>query len=410
MPLSGADIHFCEGCKAKGVRTHVEAEDAYCAACLAAMAGGIPEGTAAIPGPPPQPPPAPTDPISFVKSEIARWQKGGLISARLAQRLLLDYTPRKATDRPFSPQDDWPRMNVPMTPGMVLLYLGGILILTAALMLVSQFWQDLGRWGRFALVLMPTAGLYAYGGWRYSAAKEGRLGALVMVFFGCLVAPLAFGLGLDAITQGHVDSGGMVMVALASLALHLASLYLFRSPVLTIPYPLALLWVFGQVGDASLGSGYHSGEERLVFGCVLAGGLILVAIGAYLGQVRRHAYAAVPDLVGSFAALLSIFILGVDHHEHFWQALLIVASLGALAASVYRRNQTYLFAGAIFLMVGIFSIGFEYFENTAGLPLTLLICGALTIAVGFGVQRVRKEYMTEDGEVWMMNGKAGDRR
>ena len=61
-------------------------------------------------------------------------------------------------------------------------------------------------------------------------------------------------------------------------------------------------------------------------------------------------------------------------------------------------------------MVGIFSIGFEYFENTAGLPLTLLICGALTIAVGFGVQRVRKEYMTEDGEVWMMNGKAGDRR
>jgi len=125
-------------------------------------------------------------------------------------------------------------------------------------------------------------------------------------------------------------------------------------------------------------------------------GLLLMGVGLYHAQRQQPTYAAMPDLVGTFTALGALVFLGADGHQPEWEVLALLASLGAIVASVYRKNQTYLFAGAIYLMINIFWIGFEYFENTAGLPLTLLVCGGLSMALGYGVHRVRKEYLLEE--------------
>lgn len=348
-----------------------------------------------------------TDTIAFVRKEIHRWRDKGLISHRLAERLLAEYEPKTEPEsKPaIAPEDAWPKIRIPLTPGMVLLYLGGLLIVSAAIMLLHQVWVGLGEWGRFALILLPTGALYGFGARLHVTQPNQRIPALVMLFFACLLAPFALWLGGDCLLLDQqyplreIRQTQAVVVAILTLAIHLGTLYRFRSPLLTILYPLSFIWVTLQSMDLAT-TGMSWGEWRLreqMHGvAMLVAGLLLVAVGIYHVQQKKPAYAIVPDLVGAFCALGALVFLGAHGSQPVWEMLALLLSLAALAASVYRKNQRYLFVGALFLTINIFSLGFEYFEDTVGLPITLVLCGGISMALGYGVQRIRKEYLVEN--------------
>jgi len=556
------------------------------------------------------------DAVPFVRDEIARWRDEGLVSSRLAERLLAEYeagpapapSPR-APAAAAAPEYEWPRLAIPMTPGMVLLYIGGLLILIAGFMLVSHVWVDLGPGGQFALVFLATAGVYGAGAWVHVTQPERRVAAAVMLFFGCLLIPAALFLGAKwLLGDADLGEGAWLLIVTATFAAHAGTLYRFHSPLLRVPYPLCFLWFVSHwsglgpsarfalvvlptvalywagtrlrltkpdrrvvadqmlfvacvlvpwvllltaqwlLGDSDpgeavwflivvatfavhagtfyrfrsqllaapylvcfpwfaahwvglgpsgrfalvllptvalyyvgvylhlterqrraaadqvlfaacllvpwtlllgalwvapdsaldpgvlwviaavtlaihLGTLYrfpsqlltiaypltliwlametvavvtpegHSLSSNGVGGALLASGLVLLAAGIYHAQQQKPAYALAPDVVGVLALLIGLATLGADGHHPGWEFLSFVASLGLIAGSVPQKNQIYLLAGAVFLTINIFWIGFEYFGESAGLPLTLLICGALSMAAGYMVHRVRKEHI-----------------
>jgi hypothetical protein len=340
---------------------------------------------------------AASDAIAFVRAEIRRWREQGLIPRTLAERLLAEYEahPKRESRRAVAPEDEWPRVEISLTPQMVLLYLGGILILSAATILLSRVWSDLGDGGRFMLVLLPTMALYGIGAQVYRSQPAQRMAANVLLFFGCLLVPLTLWLGITAATGSspspEVTRLQALTVSGASLVIHLLTLVAFRSPLLTIPYPLSFLW--STISSMDMVVHGSSGSDKGQAAALLVAGLLLLAVGFTCDEKQKPGYAVVPNLVGAFTALGALAFLGADGHQPGWEIAALLGSLGAIGASVYRKNGTYLFVGALFLMINIFSIGFEYFANTVGLPLTLLVCGGLSIALGYGVQRVRSEYL-----------------
>lgn len=361
--------------------------------------------------------PAPTDEATetnapssgkaaLLLAEIDRWQRDGLIPARLADRLRAEYEPRQRStpERAAAPGEDRSSFRIPLTPSTVLLLLGGIFILCAVLMLAGQMWEGLNNGGRFLLILSPTAALYAFGASLYVRRPERRVTANVLLFFACLLIPFMLWQGgillfgePNRSGQAHPDHPillRMFPVAGLTLALHLLTLYRFPSPVLTIPYPFSFLWC--AMTGAGLIQGGGEGSERAVFGAALLAGMILLGTGYFVVRRGRPAFAIMPDLAGSFAVLMALRALGGEGHHLFWETLSILASLGAIGVSGFRKNSIYLAMGSIFLIISIFQIGFEYFAETAGLPITLLICGALSMSAGFGIQRVRREFFQEE--------------
>jgi len=73
-----------------------------------------------------------------------------------------------------------------------------------------------------------------------------------------------------------------------------------------------------------------------------------------------------------------------------WDVLLLIESLIFIAWSVRRQSRALLFSGALWLFVGITLINFDYFEEQLGLPVVLLITGVAFIAIGLGVDRLRR--------------------
>jgi len=73
-----------------------------------------------------------------------------------------------------------------------------------------------------------------------------------------------------------------------------------------------------------------------------------------------------------------------------WNILLLIESLVFIAWSVRQQSRVLLYSGALFLFVGIVKINFDFFKDQLGLPVVLLIIGVALIAIGLGVDRLRR--------------------
>jgi hypothetical protein len=73
-----------------------------------------------------------------------------------------------------------------------------------------------------------------------------------------------------------------------------------------------------------------------------------------------------------------------------WDVLLLIESLIFIAWSVARQSRAFLFSGAFWLFVAITLINLDYFKDRLGLPVVLLITGVAFIAIGLGVDRLRR--------------------
>jgi len=60
------------------------------------------------------------------------------------------------------------------------------------------------------------------------------------------------------------------------------------------------------------------------------------------------------------------------------------------AASVKLQSQVFLYSGATFLLFLIIYVDFEHFEEKIGMPVALVIIGALLIGIGLGTGRLSK--------------------
>jgi hypothetical protein len=71
------------------------------------------------------------------------------------------------------------------------------------------------------------------------------------------------------------------------------------------------------------------------------------------------------NFVGCLWVLGSIFTLGVGGHKPIYETLLLIMSLSFIFGSISNKTLTFLYLGTMFLIVYIFSIGGEYFQNNA---------------------------------------------
>ena len=178
---------------------------------------------------------------------------------------------------------------------------------------------------RLLIVAIPTAILYALAACICRRDPGRRLPGLVLAFFAAALFPFAAWLSVQLLWGAHPGDAGATVAAAVTLAAHLATLAVFRSPLLTIPWPASLLWLVGVSGETVLGK-----SDDALTGAFLGAGLAMVAVGVWLHEQRRNAYAHMPDFVGAVTALGAVMMLGANGHRLGWELLTIVLSLGAI--------------------------------------------------------------------------------
>jgi hypothetical protein len=94
------------------------------------------------------------------------------------------------------------------------------------------------------------------------------------------------------------------------------------------------------------------------------------------------------------------WIWGLEVGHSVWvETLHLGASAVLLGMSVVLQQRVWLVIGGLSLLAYVFTIGFEYFNDQLGWPLVLLVCGAVSMTVGWLLERLRRQYLPAAGTV-----------
>ena len=286
----------------------------------------------------------------------------------------------------------------------IFVYLGSLVVFLALAFLVGLNWGDLGSAARILSMLVPTVAMLALG-WRLrgSESAQSRRGAQALWLGACLLSVVFFvvtfyELGLiDMSERGPTDPWVVVSCLLATGVAAVAFVLL---PTITQSTAFhlcgsAVLFTFLGWLDQTLPPLNHFLESLLILVIGLAAGGLCLALSEWLRAKERTDLVGVSRIFGSLAILAFAFTVAMDEYTVTWQkatmeAIAFLASISFIAASVKRQSQAFLYSGAAFLLFLIIYVNFEHFADKIGMPVALLIIGALLIGLGLGTERLSR--------------------
>lgn len=121
-------------------------------------------------------------------------------------------------------------------------------------------------------------------------------------------------------------------------------------------------------------------------------GVSYLLIGYGLSKIRWYKLTPVLYFFGSLGVMVPTITLG-----GVWDALFAGVVAGVLFLSVYLKSRVFLLLGTLFLIGYIIKLTSEYFADTVGWPLALVVLGLVLIGVGYGAFRINTR-ITEEKE------------
>jgi MFS family permease len=312
----------------------------------------------------PTPDPVPTD-------RLADWVTAGIITQEQADRIAA-HELSQAVRRPTTP-----------TASASLLvealgYVGGVIILVGAVLLATEFWDELGVPGRLAVVggaavVMVLAGVAV----PERAGEQGR--RLRAVLWAAATGAFAGFMGLLAAdVLGLFDSGLLTSAATAAVAVVLWWLRPTNLQHLVAAVALAatVATALARIGDAE----YLPGTGIWAVGLVW----FLLALG---GLLRPRRFALTLGAAVAIVGALLLMIMSSDAGI----ALTLASAAAVVAMAVVMTDLTLLAVGAVGLLFALPIAVSTWFGGTFAAPIALLGAGVLLVVAALWIARRRNQ-------------------
>jgi len=318
--------------------------------------------------------------MTELRERLKNWREAGLVTAGQAQSISAHEG--LAERRRVSPRE-------------IFLYVGGLFVLVTVGFGLQILWADLRWLGHVVVVAVLTLILWVVG--EALRRREGPLpkrGAqgswMVAAWLTAILIGVTFNEwpGLDLREEWFVLWASLGALPLAVIALLVLPGLPQGLGVGTLASSVAIGVTI--VVDATWGTQIRWAHYLpwLVVGAVE------LASAEVARRREKEGLIGLFNLFGAWSWLVGVLIMmsspAPERSLLAWRILLLIESLMFIAWSVARQSRALLFSGAFGLFVGITVINFEYFEEQLGLPVVLLITGVAFIAIGLGVDRLRR--------------------
>jgi len=271
----------------------------------------------------------------------------------------------------------------------MLYVLGAAIVIVGIVFFVAQIWEEMGSFGRIAITLGLGLLITAMGSILLKQKPEDNIGSIFQ-FIGGMLIP-----------------GGAV-VTLSELNIDLSSLW-------------PAVFTFGIVFVFYLLLNYIQKQAILTFFTIANGtAFTYLLVGAIIdGPFYRHEdlYAYLTMIIGASYLLLAysfkegwnkklvgfLYFFGTTGFLWAafsqvsgsvpWQLFYFLIILGCLFLSVYLRSRIILVMSTLFLVAHVSYITGEYFADSIGWPISLVILGFVFIGLGYSSLAINKKYI-----------------
>lgn len=273
---------------------------------------------------------------------------------------------------------------------MKMLYiLGASIVVIGIFIFFSQIWDDIGGFVRILVTLGLGLIITASGSTLLKSKPEDTIG-LVFHFIGGMLIP---GGAIVTLSELEIDLDTLwpATITFAILfAFYLLLNSVHKNAVLTF-FAIAngTTFVYLLVG-ALIDGPFYLHEDVYEY--------LTMAIGlSYLSLAHAFRVGWNEKLIGVLyffgttgflgAAFLQVFDSGL------WELLYFVLVIGGLYLSVYEKSRAVLIMSTIFLIAHVSYITGEYFADSLGWPIALILLGFVFIGLGYVSININKKYI-----------------
>jgi hypothetical protein len=273
----------------------------------------------------------------------------------------------------------------------LLYFVGGGVIFIGIVAFIAQVWDDLGPIMHVVVTLGAGLAAFTTG---VLLSWHGRLGAAGPAFFliAALLLPLGMAVTLD---EAGLDPERLSLQSLMALVLtgaFLAVYRLFRSSSLLVYAIVFATWAFFAISGFMVGPDPRFAGKEFFEYRILTAGLAFMVLGWAFSGTERDGLSGPLYAFGSLAFLGSALALGgwKPSQSTFWELVFPGLAFGVLYLSVHVRSKALLTFGSLFLGAYLAKITGEYFSDSMGWPLALIVLGLLLMGVGFLTYRLKR--------------------
>lgn len=267
----------------------------------------------------------------------------------------------------------------------ILYYIGGAIVFMGIAVLISQHWNELSPLVRIFVTLGSGIAAYIVA---VLFAQYKKLAGVSQAFFFLSALLLPFGLAIAFQEAGwrFSQAAPQSIVSALLLATYLSSYFVFRTKLFIVFSLIFGTWLFISVTNFLMMNQLYLNVWDFYEYRALAVGLSYIFLGyafktTTLAGLTQRLYSW-----GAFIFLTAAIMLGGWSPEQnvLWEALFPGLVFAFMFLSTILKSRGFLFAGSFYLMVFIIKITSEYFADSFGWPLALVLCGFALIGVGYG--------------------------
>lgn len=275
----------------------------------------------------------------------------------------------------------------------ILYALGGLIIVIGIVLFFQQRWETLSSLARIFVTL--GSGIAAYLAGIFLTRAKGFMGVAISFFLiFALVSPFGIFITLDTM---HYDSpilGYENIIFSLMFAWVLASFLLLRLPIFRV-----FSVIFGSFLFFSATGALLERNPAIELGKAFEYRFLFLGISYILLGYSWNKLA--PVLTQWMYALGTAMFLGAalalggyaPSANKAWEIIYIGLNFGILFLSAALKSRAMLVIGSLYLMGYILKITAEYFSDSLGWPISLVIAGFALIAVGYGTFRINQRYI-----------------
>lgn len=268
--------------------------------------------------------------------------------------------------------------------------LGAAIVVIGLFIFISQIWDDMGSLARITITLGLGLLITLVGLTLPKNKPEEKLGS-VFYFIGGMLIP-----GGSLVTLNELSTGNDHPWAIAITFGIIFGYYLFLNSFykntvftfFTIVNGTALVYLI--IDAMIIKESYLFDDLYAYLTMVIGASYLLLAHSFREGWNRRLVgflyFFGITGFLG--AAFWQVF------DSVFWQMLFFIIVISGLTLSVHMRSRSILVISTIFLIAHISYITSEYFTDSLGWPLVLIILGFIFIGLGYVSININKKLIS----------------
>lgn len=272
----------------------------------------------------------------------------------------------------------------------MLYVLGAAIVIIGIVIFVAQIWEDIGSFARISITLGLGFLIAAIGTVLLKKNPDDNIGPVFHFIAGMLIP----GGAIVALYELNVDIASIWSVAITFgviFAFYLLLNAIHKHAILTF-FAIAngTAFIYLLVGAILDGTSFSNEEELYAY--------LTMAVGSsYLLLAHTFRDGWNERLIGALYFFGSGAFLGAAFTQVFgsvpWQMFYFIIVSGGLFLSIYMRSRFILVMSTIFLIAHVTYITSEYFADSIGWPISLVILGFVFIGLGYASITINKKYI-----------------